>query len=63
MKTKESVSSHKLPIIVRDLNSKKNPKGGYVANPGGTVGLPIKDGVAPAKVIVRSASGAISTQS
>jgi hypothetical protein len=28
MKTKKSVSSHKQPIIVRDLNSKKNPKGG-----------------------------------
>jgi hypothetical protein len=51
MKTKQTVSGKKQPIIVRDLNSKKNPNGGYVANAGGTVGLPIKDGVAPARVI------------
>jgi hypothetical protein len=30
MKSKEPAKSKKQPIIVRDLNSKKNPKGGAV---------------------------------
>jgi hypothetical protein len=40
MKTKAPVSLKKQPIIVRDLNSKKNPKGGapfpHIVNGGGS---------------------------
>jgi len=44
MKTKQSVSSKKQPIIVKDLKTSKNPKGGslflkldYKAGPSGGV--------------------------
>ena len=51
MKTKKAVSTKKQSVTVRDLKTRKNPKGGYVdGNPSGASALPIKDAVARVKM-------------
>ena len=37
MKSKEPTSAKKQPVIVKDLKTKKDPKGGYIWNENGTI--------------------------
>jgi hypothetical protein len=51
LNTYKTVKSTKQSVRLKDLKTRKNPKGGYVdGNPSGASGLPIKDGVAHIKL-------------
>ena len=54
MNTYKTVKSTKQSVSLKDLKTRKDPKGGYVdGNPSGASALPIKDAVA----VVRMAAG------
>ena len=51
MKNDKSAGLKEQSVTLKDLKTRKNPKGGYVdGNPGGASALPIKDYVAHIKL-------------